>query len=307
MKNLARLTLFFSLSFAAFFFIAILLNFISSWIDMARLIPVDVRTGREAVNAAWKSLPAAVYLSILLSLNYSAQRKMPNLPAVFCVVFLGTILTLAASIGISRTGAVKPIFKPVAPVQAGPGLILTQSENAIILLKESGEVRGPRIVSIPGQPLIYQEVPLGPNNSIIGLPALKFGDDVPWFLKSIGLDFSICAAELRERLNENFLFFAAYCFSLVLLLSSMRFLLELSQWPLANLFLGALVFRGILSFETFLNDRGIGALIGSFMNKKVPPELFTPLIFAALGTLIIVYTLLAGIARRERLRDEDED
>ena len=300
MRNFARLTLFFSLSFVAFFIIAILLNFISSWIDMARLIPVDARTGQDVANTAWKALPAAIYLSILLGLNFSARRKMPNLFAVICIVFLGSVLCIAASIGINRIGAVKPIFKPVSPVQAGPGLILTQSENTIVLLKDSGDIRGPRLVSIPGRPFIYQEVPLGPNNSIISLPALDFGDDTPWFLKSIGIDFSISAKELQKRLNANFLSFAAYCFSLILLLSSLRVLMELSQWPLANLFIGALVFRGVLTMETFLNARGINALIGSFLNKKVPPEYFTPLIFTALGILIILYTLLTKIARKAR-------
>ena len=52
--------------------------------------------------------------------------------------------------------------------------------------------------------------------------------------------------------------------------------------------------------ETFLNARGINALIGSFLNKKVPPEYFTPLIFTALGILIILYTLLTKIARKAR-------
>ena len=315
MKNFAKLTLYFSLSFLAFFAIAILIIFVSSWIEMARSIPVEARIGGDVADAAWKALPAAIYLSILLSLNYSAQRKMHNLFAVLCIVLLGCVFSIAASIGINRTSALGPIFKPVSPVQAEPGLILSQSENVIVLLKESSDVRGPRLVSIPGRPFIYQELPLGPNNSIIRLPALRFSEDTPWFLKSIAIDFSISSMELQKRFNGsngtnglnipkgNFLSLAAYCLSLVLLLASLRVIMELSKWPLANLFLGVLAFRGILTLETFLNSGEINALIGSFLNKRIPQEIITPVIFTALGILIIIYTLLTGLARPKRALD----
>jgi len=302
MKNFAKLTLFFSLSYIAFFSFAILIVFISSWIDMARLIPVEVRIGQEVAGAAWKALTAAIYISILLSLNYCVRRRMPQLFSIACIILLACIFTVAATIGVSRTGAIKPIFNPVSPIRAGPGLILTQSDNVIVLLKENREVRGPRLVSIPGRPLIYQELPIGPYESIISLPALQFGEETPWFLKSIAIDFTIGAAELQRRLSENFLYFGAYCLSLILLLSSLRVLQELSQWPLANLFLGVLAFRGVLALETFLNSREINALIGSFLNKMVPPVMITPVIFTALGVLIIIYTLLSSLAGRKRVK-----
>ena len=70
------------------------------------------------------------------------------------------------------------------------------------------------------------------------------------------------------------------------------------------MFFGALVFRGILALETFLNAGEINTLIGSFLGGRVPPILITPLAFIALGILIILYTLLSRIARQER-SDED--
>ena len=297
MKNFARLTLFLTVCFVVLLAAAVLLRLLSSWVDVARIIPLGARPGEDAAEAAWKALPVAIYLSILLALSYSARRNMAIPLTLSCILVLGCVFVICGALGLSRAGALKPALKPVPPVQGNPGLILTQSDNAVVLLKESGDVRGPRVVSIPGQPLIYQEVPLGPNNTIIRLPELPFGGSTPWFIRSLDIDFSLSAGELRSRLGEGFPSFAVYAFSLILILASLRFLLELSQWHLANLFLGALAFRGILALETFLNAREINTLIGTFLAEKVPSMLITPLVFCALAVLIILYTLLSRIAR----------
>ena len=304
MKNFAKLALFFTLSFIAFFAAEVLLKFISTWIDFARIIPVGLRPGEDAAETAWKALPAALYLSILMALSYTSRQKMPIHLAIIGIILLAFIFTAGISLGIGRTGAVQPVFKLAAPLEAEPGLIITQGENTIVLLKENTDVRGPRIVSIPGRPLIYQEVPLGPNNTILALPAITFWDETPWFIKSIGIDLSLSAEELKVRFKESYLSFAAYAFSLILLLSSLHFLMEISHWPLANIFLGALVFRLILTLEVFLSTREINALLSSFLAGRLPPALIAPMVFCALGLLTILYTLLTKIAGSRRSRDD---
>jgi len=291
------LALFFSILFIVLFLVAIVLRFFASWIDLARVIPVEPRAGEDAAEAAWKAIPPALYFSILLTLSYAVRRRMHVFSAISGVIFLAFIFSVGSSIGISRTGALRTIFKPVSPIKAKPGLIVSQGENSVILLRESSDISGPRLVSIPGKPLIYQEVPIGPNNSIIPIPAISFEDDIPWFIKSIGIDFSLSARELKSRFQENILYYAFYAFSLILLLSSMRSLLDLSQWPLANVFLGALIFRLILALETLLNTREINLLLGSFIGNRIPSPFITPLALCALGTLFLLYTFLTGIAR----------
>lgn len=297
MKNFAKLTIFFSLSFVIIFIIAIFLSFISSWIELARVISDEARVVEDLTKIAWEAIPAALYFSILLTLAYSARRKMSKALAIISVIILSSIFTGGTSLGIERTEALKPALKPVPMIQAGPGLMLPQSNNAIILLKRNTEIRGSRLVSISGQPLIYQEVPRGPNNTILSLPPLPIGGDSPWFINSVGIDFSLSADKLKTLFRESIFLFAAYAFALILLLSSFRFLLELSNWPLANIFFGALVFRLILSLEVFLNSREMNVLISSFLENKAPSQLITPLAFGALGILVILYTILAGIAR----------
>jgi len=303
MKNIAKLTLFFTLCFIILFLAAIMLRLLSTWTDLARIVPVSIMPGEDAAKAAWRAFPAAIYISILLSLSYTSRRKMPIPAAIICIWILGAAFTVGASIGISRAGDLKPAIRSLSSLQGNPGLILSRSDNSMILLRESTVVRGPRVVSIPGQPLIYQEVPVGPNNSILSLPALPFTDDVPWFIRSLSIDFSLCARELENRLDTGFSAFAAYAFSLIILLGSLRFILGLSQWPLANLLLGALVFRLILALEVFLNSRQISDLIFSFLKEQVPHIMITPLVFCAISVLVIFYTLIASLAKPGRNDD----
>jgi len=305
MKNFARLAIFFSILFIAFFLAVIVLRFLASWIDLTRVIPIGARPGEDAAEAAWIAISPALYFSVLLTLSYTARRRMNVFSAIISVIILAFAFSVASSIGISRTGALGTVFKPVSPIKANPGLIVSQGENSVILLRESSDISGPRLVSIPGRPLVYQEVPAGPNNSTIPIPAISFEDDVPWFIKSIGIDFSLSAGELKSRFRENFLYFASYVFSLILLLSSMRSLLDLSQWPLANIFFGALIFRLILTLETFLNTKEINNLLGSFLGKRVPSAFVTPLAFCAVGALVLLHTFLTAIAQ-SKSRDEED-
>jgi hypothetical protein len=306
MKNFAKLAIFFSILFIILFLIAIVLTFFASWIDLVRVIPVEIRAGEEVAEAAWKAIPASLYFSMLLALSFTARRRVNIFSAVASLVVLAFVFSVGVSFGINRTGALKAIFKPVSPINSKPGLIASQGENSVILLRESSEISGPRLVSIPGRPLIYQEVPAGPNNSILPIPAITFDDDTPWFIKSIGIDFSLSARELKSRFQGNFLSFAFYVFSLILLLSSMRPIMELSQWPLANIFTGALVFRLILALETLLNTREINVLLASFLGKYVSSDFITPLVFCAIGVLVLLYTFLTKIARAAALEDRED-
>jgi hypothetical protein len=114
----------------------------------------------------------------------------------------------------------------------------------------------------------------------------------------LGIDFSLSAAELRQRMADGYFAFGVYVFALILLLASTRFVFGLSSWPLANLFMGALVFRGIVGLEAFLNAREINAFLHATLPGDIPPPLITPAVLAVLALLIIFYTLLINLARR---------
>jgi len=303
MKNLAKLMLFFSLSFAFLFFASVMLGLLSLWIDFLRFLPIAPVTPVELSDLVWRSLLLSFYLSILLTLNYATRRGISVPVSVIGIFIFSSIVLSTLSITIERTGNTEATFSPVAAVQSPPGLILTISNNAIILLRESADVWGARVVSIPGQPLIYHEEPLGPYGTILPLPPLPFAYAAPWFIRNLVIDFNLSAAEMRRLLAEDYRSFGIYVLSLSLLLSSASFLFRLSRWPLASLFFGALVFRGIIALQALLSAHDINAFIYSASPLPLSQQLISPVIFTLLSLLVIFYTLLVNMAKtQEKLR-----
>lgn len=295
MKNLARLTIFFSLCFIIFFASSAVFRFLAFWIDAARVISLDYEQGGSIIAALRRALPASLFITILLSLSYSVRRKIHTFLSIFLIIVLSSLFTLGFSLGIERFRSMNPSLEAPNTIRARPGLILSRRDTAMVLLRESGDQNGPRVISFPERPLVYQESPLGPNNSMMTLP---LNDRTPWFVQSILIDFSLTARELFSRLAKGLQSFCIYAGSLILLLASLHFVLELSTWPMANLFLGALAFRFILSLGIFLNARETIIFINTFLNGRIPDALIVPLVFCALALLILVYTLLVHLARR---------
>jgi hypothetical protein len=291
-KNIARLLLSFSLCFTALFLSAVLVRYLHIRIEALRfLTPVTGQALPELLSAVQWALPVTIYTSLLLGLSYSIRQHIPFILAMIILV----ILTGAFSAGICLgTGGLANVsFLPKNPKLLGrPGLLLTQGDNRYILLGEPADLEGPRVVSLPAQPLIYQESPAGPDNTVIPLPPAPFRTAIDWILQSLTIDFSLAGRELARRFKSGLESFLIYGLSLIFLLVSLRFILNLSNWPLANLFLGALAFRGILSLETFLNGEQAQAFLISFLADRIPTPYITPLIFCALAALVCLYSSL---------------
>lgn len=305
MKNPAGLIVFFSGCFAIALFSFSIIRFFQFRIDAVRFLPGrEVPFFLEIISIVQWALPIALYLSILLSLNYTAQKNMPVPLSVLYLTLLSLGLTLAVSEGIVRLEDMpaRPARESPPPL-GGPGLIFSRGDTTIVLLDVPSNIRGPRVVSLADRPLAYQEVPLGPNNTILELPPAAFRDETAPLLNSLGVDFSLSARQFGERRNAGFIPFLIYSFSLIFLLVSLRFVLEMSRWPLANLFLGAVVFRGILSLETFLNAREIQAFFEPFLGNRLEASFITPAIFGALGLVILFYTALNRAARSRRANE----
>jgi hypothetical protein len=203
----------------------------------------------------------------------------------------------ALSLGLERAGFVPPAGNAIKPL-GGPGLILARGDTVIVLLGGPVEPRGPRVVSFPGQPLIYQEDPQGSGGTVPALPPVPFRTGVPWFLESLSIDFSLSGGQLEARFKEGLVPFLIYALSLIFLLASFRFIMNLSVWPLANLFTGALIFRGILALETFINSTETGELLAPFLGNRIAPKNMGPLLFCSFGVLICLYTALVSVAKR---------
>jgi hypothetical protein len=297
MKNFARLALFFTICFVVVFAASALLNFLALWVEAVKTTPFRRGLGGDFIASGSKALPAALYISVLLCLSYTVRRKIPAALSIIGVFALAFAFTLGLTLGIGHLDNVNLAPPAFRTVKGEPGLILSRGDTSMILLKGSDAAGGPRVTAIPGQPLIYQETPLGPNNTLLSLPSLPFRTDKPWFISSIAIDFDLVSREFKDRLGQSLLLFCIYTGALIFFLAGLRFLLELSNWPLANLFLGALAFRGILALEIFLDTPEIEGFLKSFLGERLPPSFLTPLVFCALGILVVVYTVLVNLAR----------
>ena len=303
MKSIARLSLFFSACFTIFFFFFSLIHVFAQWVNLARFL-VNPPEIQDFASLLMEGLVPALFIAILLSLSYAARRRVFFPVSMICLLILAFGFTLVFSMAITRIKDVNPPV-PKGVIRGEPGLILSRSDTAMVLLKPPQDVRGPRVVSLPNQALLYQELPLGPGNSILSLPALAFRNEMTWILSSLLIDFSLTARQFTLILGMGILPFSIYLFALIFFLVSLRFILELGSWPLANLFLGALVFRGILALETLLDSPEIAGFLGSFLGGRLPQTLINPLIFVVLGLFVLIYTILAHLARGRRETDEN--
>lgn len=307
MKNIARLVLFFSLSFAVLFLFSAALRYLHLWINGIRMLPSRPRAAPEFIAALRWALSLTLYFSLLFGLSYAArlnagllgarERRLSAPPAMICLFILSLAFSGGAALGLERLGdmvSAPGLSRPLG----GPGLTLTQGDTTVVLLRGPAEDRGPRVVAMSGRPLLYQERPLGPNNTVLSLPPVPFRDEAPWFLRSLGIDFSLTGRQFEARLREGLVSFLMYAGALIFLLVSLGFIFRLSNWPLANLFLGCLAFRGILAAETFLNSPEIQDLFASFLGNRLPLSYTVPLVFCLFGVLVDLYTFLVFLARR---------
>ena len=299
--------LFFSPSFVFLFLgsaglrlLAIRLEWVRAFSGAPEAILTDV------IAAARWAVSLALYGGILLSLSYAVRGKTATLPAVISIALLAIGIVFGFDRGLKNWEYVPPAVIPARQV-GGPGLLLGNSERlsstALVLLRGPGEPGGERVVAIPGRPLQYQAEFAGRDASLASLPQAPFEDDSPWFLKSLAIDFRLNAENLQRLLNEGLLPFLTYTVALILLLCSLSFILKFSAWPLANLFLGCLAFRGILALETFFNSTEMQDVFGSVLQGRLPVSLAVPMIFCGIAFLAYLYSFLVYLAKRQNEND----
>ena len=297
-KNFAKLTLFFSISFIVIFLAATGVRFLALWVEWAKNLPVKPETFLTLIiTAAHWALSLALFASILFSLSYSARQKYFSPLTVVCIMTLSIIFCLGSSFLLESWKSVPPAQSTGVPL-GGKGLILSNSlnrnETAVILLNGAADPLGPRVVAIPGQPLVFQEA----AGASFNLPPVPFADNTPWFLKSLVIDLRLNAEMFQLRFREGLFSYLIYVVSLIFLLCSLSYAIKFSAWPLANLFLGILAFRGILAFQTFFNSIEMQDILDSFLSNFIPVVFAVPLMFLTLGILLNLYSFLIFISKR---------
>jgi hypothetical protein len=300
-KKLPRLILVFSLSFAVLFLVAAGMRFLAIRLEWLCALPRQQEAVLTELIAACRwALTFSVYGAMLAGLHCVVKEKVFAPAGLLCIAVLSAAL-------VTGIGTLAKHWEKILPERTalqsagGPGLILSNSPGlsgtAIVLLKGPAEADKARVVAVPGKPMVYQAELAGRDTA--RLPPVPFGDDSPWFLKSLAIDIRLNAENFQQRMNEGFAPFLLYVGALIFLLSSSLFIIKFSAWPLANLFLGCLAFRGVLALETFLNSPEMQIVIDSFLQSSLPVTLAAPLIFCGIGLLAHMYTFLMFLTKKQ--------
>jgi hypothetical protein len=295
-KNFAKLVLFFCFSFIGILLVASLIALLQEQTRLAVLFPPSSSSyGGSLLVHLGNSIPAAFYMAILLGLNYASRRHMIY-PAVFTVMLILTlILGSAAILGIESLSELGDFTVDTSPPadMVQPGLILNQGSGTwLVFLEDPLKNGSARAVSIAGQALYYQ----GQGSTSTRMP-LPFMEEKNGILDGISRDFTQSFRVFTARYEAGFSSYWLYTGSLTVFLLSLGCLVNISFWPLANLFFAALAFRGVLALEAFLNQPDIYGLMGSFAGNIIPSQLINPLIFFTAGVLILLYSGLVYLAR----------
>jgi hypothetical protein len=300
-KALTQIALFFSVCFVVILLAASAIRYLYGWIEVVRYIPAEpIEIFAALISAGQWALPVAMYVSILLTLSYSAQKSFSGPLSILCVFILSCGFTTGAYLGLRQAETFAALPGQVTPPALGaPGLILTQGDTSVVFLDDPSNPASPRVIAVPDRSLGYQKT-LAPVRGGFTLPPVPFRIGGSYLMASLVIDFSLLGTQFWDRLHQGLIPFGMYLGALCFLLSSLRFIMELTSWPLANAFLGALVFRGILAGGAFLDSEEIQQFIRLFLKKDIPQAIISPAVFCGAALLVIVYTLLANLARSRR-------
>jgi len=239
------------------------------------------------------AVPFALHLSLLLAASYAARHRMSRAMAspVLLVLTLG-FAVLLETLSVRALPLSAQILARQNP--AGEGLKLIAGDETLVLLAADGQP-APRVRAAPGSPLAF--VPAGalPDGA---RPSPSREPETPF--AGLAADLAACGAEFDARFAAGLRDFLVYAGSLFLLLLSLCLTLGLSAWPLVSLFAGAFLFRLALAFEALVNAPPVQGYLAAFCGPAVPRAFLTPAVYTAVSVLLIVFGLLAALARRAR-------
>jgi hypothetical protein len=298
-RKTAKLLLFFSLTFTILFLLSAGLGVLHVWIDAASSVPArPFAAFAEFIPSVEWALPFTLYTTTLMAMSYACRTKISTLGA-FVVLFVFAFgFTYAVSLGISHAkGMDLPPLNIGRETLGKPGLALGGRGMTVVLLDDPANAAGERVVSMDDRALFYQPDPAGPDGHPIPLPSALFKIKNIALFDGLLIDFSLAAKELSARFEDGFLPYAAYSGAIIFMLLSLVAVLDIGAWPLANIFIGAVLFRLALSFEVFIGQRETLEYLAGFLGRRVPVYLVTPGIIGAAGVLLAVYSVLVFAAR----------
>jgi len=137
-RKLAKLILFFSLTFIIIFVVVTGVKFLSLHVDWVKNLPPKPETALTLlITAAHWALSLTLFCSIMIALNYAVRRGYFPLMSLVCVMALSFLFCYGISFALNQLKLVVPARSSGIAI-GGKGLILSNTINkndtAVVLL-----------------------------------------------------------------------------------------------------------------------------------------------------------------------------
>ncbi|MDR1399843.1 MAG: hypothetical protein LBJ41_07975 [Treponema sp.] len=297
-----RLIRFVCLWFISAFVVLTTAYFLAIRIDLARMLSFTQQEAKidSLLTAGWRSLPLSVYITMLFGLSYCAQYKFPIFLSIIHMVVLSLLWIGFFSLILSVIQRGSPWPTETSHHLGGVGLITVDGDQSQVLLQVP-DLSGMQVIAPPNSPLMYEDTQVG-----LGVPSVFFRNDTMYFIMERILgNFTHAGEQCGVRLRESFLSFFLYILALVFCLSTLRFVFDASSWPLANLFLGALLFWGVLKLETLLDSEQARTFISAINGEAFPMFLVVPLALFILGLVFLLLSFGNSSLKKRWAANED--
>lgn len=303
-KNAVRLFLFYAIAFLFFLLMGTGVSTMRAWMESAFGIPPrSISMYNTLLYFLGASLPAAVFGAALLALPGGGHRgRGPALTGI--VVF---ILSAASLIGVTsatsvlRRSSIPSSRETNMRVLGGEGLIVDYSEAQLVYLEEPGKGLGNAVVSVEGAPL--RTMKSGEAQALVKRmrEQSSFGPslETPATFLSLDRAFTGIAHRLSLAAQQDFVSLLCYACAVALLLASFSPFAGTTSWPLADLVLCAVFYRGVLELDGFAASGPVIRFVSS-LRLGVPEAYLAPAMLGVVGALISLSGLLVRLLRGKK-------
>ncbi len=261
--------------------------------------------GIEFYGALKRALSFTLYGTVLISLSYSVRKTVGALPTLIVITLSGTLLSGGITEGLKTISAspvsatmAKLLYQPKALGE--PGLIRAYTTESGVtvqaVLGDSGIAQGSAIVMEGTKALRKVDFP-APGTVVWKNP---FEQGTIGTIRTLEEELFLSSDRLFRRADQGWLDILVFALTLSFFLASFQFVFRLTAWPLANLFLGALIFRFLVFFEQAIYSEEATQFIGVLSQGFLPESMVTPAALVALGILLNIYSLLLYLAQDRR-------
>ena len=296
MRTAARLTIAFIAAFSFFLAAGTSVSVMRSWLEAAQAVPAitSFPLASKIFDSVSGAVPLAVFGALLLTIPLTARRVSGLMITGLTLFVLSGAAFFSLTYGVQSFSEAAKTANETVPIRSlgTAGLVVNTPAETIAFA-------GASAVAISSKDTL-RVIPSGNANAVISragtIPPLGSSLDDNKTIAALTGDFQGCARRLETYSEAGWDKLLAYSCALALLLSSFCALAGATRWPLADLALCALGFRGILIFEDIISSGSV-LRFAQGVSAGLPEPFIVPIILGACGVFIFMVGVILRLTR----------